>query len=74
MEAQGMVRRIASPDDHRAVVIEPRVPARKRAQIEATLDDTERALWSALSLAERDELLRLIDKAIAAVDPVAAAR
>src|SRR5436190_19733632 len=34
MEAQGMVRRVASPDDHRAFVIEPRVPARKRAQIE----------------------------------------
>src|SRR5689334_15345879 len=38
MAAQGMVRRTASPDDHRAVVIEPRVPARKRAQIEDTID------------------------------------
>jgi DNA-binding MarR family transcriptional regulator len=74
MEAQGMVRRVPSPDDHRAVVIEPRVPAKKRAQIEATLDDTERALWSGLSAAERKELLRLMDRAIAVLEPAATAR
>jgi len=54
-------------------VIEPRVPARKRAQIEDTIDATEQQLWSALS-AERKELLRLIDKAITALEPLAAAR
>jgi DNA-binding MarR family transcriptional regulator len=74
MEAQGMVRRAASPDDHRAIVIEPRIAAKKRAQIEATLDATEHQLWSGLSAAERKELLRLMDKAITAVEPVAAAR
>ena len=74
MEAQGMVRRVPSPDDHRAVVIEPRVPAKKRAQIEATLDDTERALWSGLTAAERKELLRLMDRAIAVLEPAATAR
>ena len=74
MAAQGMVRRAASPDDHRAVVIEPRVPARKRAQIEQTIDDTERQLWIGLSAAERSELLRLMDKAITALEPIAVAR
>jgi DNA-binding MarR family transcriptional regulator len=74
MEAQGMVRRAPSPGDHRAFVIEPRIAARKRAQIEATLDDTEQQLWSGLAAAERRELLRLMDKAIAALEPVAAAR
>src|ERR1700759_2438308 len=74
MEAQGMVRRAASPDDHRAVVIEPRVPAKKRAQIEATLDGTERQVWDGLTMAERRELLRLMDQAIAAIDPAAAVR
>jgi DNA-binding MarR family transcriptional regulator len=74
MEAQGMVRRAPSPDDHRAFVIEPRIAARRRAQIEATLDDTEQRLWSGLSAAERKELLRLMDKAITALEPVAAAR
>ena len=74
MAAQGMVRRAASPDDHRAVVIEPLVAAKKRAQIEATLDDTERTSWSGLTAAERRELLSLMDKAIAALEPAAAAR
>jgi MarR family transcriptional regulator for hemolysin len=74
MEAQGMVCRAPSPDDHRAIVIEPRVAAKKRAQIEATLDDTEQQLWSGLSAAERKELLRLMDKAITALEPIAAAR
>lgn len=74
MAAQGMVRRAPSPDDHRATVIEPRVAAKKRAQIEATIDDTEARLWSGLSAAERKELLRLMNKAIAALEPAAAAR
>jgi DNA-binding MarR family transcriptional regulator len=74
MAAQGMVRRAPSPDDHRAVVIEPRVPARKRAQIEATVDATEREVWGVLTAAERQELLRLMNKAIAALEPVAAAK
>lgn len=74
MEAQAMVRRAPSPDDHRAVVLEPRVAPKKRAQIEAALDDTERQVWSGLSAAERKELLRLMDKAIASLEPVATAR
>jgi DNA-binding MarR family transcriptional regulator len=74
MAAQGMVRRAASPDDHRAVVIEPRVPAKKRAQIEAAVDATEREVWGGLTAAERKELLRLMDKAITALEPTAAAK
>jgi len=74
MAAQGMVRRAASPDDHRAVVIEPRVPAKKRAQIEAAVEATEREIWGVLSAAERAELLRLMTKAITALEPVAAAK
>ena len=74
MAAQGMVRRAASPDDHRAVVIEPRVPAKKRAQIEAAVEATEREIWSALTAAERHELLRLMTKAITALEPAATAK
>jgi|GEM_PF-2000802 len=74
MAAQGMVRRAASPDDHRAVVIEPRVPAKKRAQIEAAVEATEREVWGALTAAERAELLRLMTKAITALEPVASAK
>lgn len=74
MEAQGMVRRAPSADDRRAFVIEPLVPAKKRAQIEAVLDETERRVWGGLTAAERKELLRLMDKAIAAIEPIAAAR
>jgi DNA-binding MarR family transcriptional regulator len=74
MAAQGLVRRQTSPDDHRAVVIEPRVPAKKRAQIEATVDATEHEVWGALTAAERAELLRLMTKAIAALEPVAVAK
>src|SRR5216110_2372951 len=31
MEAQGLVRRVPSPDDRRAMLIEPRVPPKQRA-------------------------------------------
>jgi hypothetical protein len=50
------------------------VTPKKRAQIEAALDDTERRVWSGLTAAERKELLRLMDKAIAALEPVATAK
>lgn len=74
MEAQGMVRRAPSPGDHRAFVIEPLVPARRRTQIETVLDDTERLIWGGLTAAERRDLLRLMDKAITALEPIDAAR
>jgi len=74
MEAQGLVRRAPSAEDHRAFVLEPRVAPKRRAQIEAALDDTERRVWSGLTAAERKALLRLMDKAITALEPVAAAK
>jgi len=68
METQGLVRRVESPEDRRASVVEPRVPARRRAKIEATLDETEERCFSALTSNERKELLRLLDKCIARLD------
>lgn len=68
MEAQGLVRRVPSPDDRRVSSIEPRVAPRLRAKIEATLDDSEARLWSALTAPERKELLRLLDKCLTALD------
>jgi len=68
MEQQELVRRVPSPDDRRASLIEPRVSARQRAKIEATLDASEDRLFGALSSAERKELLRLLDKCIVDLD------
>ena len=55
-------------DDGRAYVLEPRLSAKKRAHIEATLDAGERRCFAALTAAERGELLRLLDKCIADLD------
>jgi DNA-binding MarR family transcriptional regulator len=68
MENQELVRRVPSPDDGRAYVLEPRPSAKKRAAIEATLDDGERRCFAALTAAERGELLRLLDKCIVDLD------
>ena len=68
MEAQGLVRRVPSPEDRRAMLIEPRVPPKQRAKIEATVEASEDHLFSALSGPERRELLRLLDKCIADLD------
>ena len=74
MEAQELVRRVPSTDDRRAYVLEPRASAKKRAQIEAVLDDGEDICFGMLTAAERDQLLRLIGKCIAGLEPMAAAR
>lgn len=68
METQGLVRRVPSPDDRRVSLIEPRVAAKTRTKIEATLDDSEERLFSALNATERKELLRLLDKCITDLD------
>lgn len=68
MEAQGLVRRVPSPDDRRVSLIEPRVGPKQRARIEATVDASEQRLFSALTTTERKELLRLLDKCISDVD------
>ena len=74
METQKLVRRVASPEDRRAFVIEATTTARARAKIEDTLDETEVEVWGGLTAAERKEMLRLLDKAIAHLEPDAAAR
>lgn len=68
MEAQGLVRRVPSPDDRRASLIEPRVTPRHRAKIEATLDSSEARCFAALSGTERETLLRLLDRCITDLD------
>jgi DNA-binding MarR family transcriptional regulator len=73
MEAQELVRRVPSPDDRRAFVLEPRVSAKKRAQIEAALDDGEARCFSALTAGERTTLLRLLDRCIVDLERDAAA-
>jgi DNA-binding MarR family transcriptional regulator len=65
MERQELVRRVPSPDDGRAWRIEARVPARRRARIEATVERAEQRCFAALNAAERRELARLLDKCIA---------
>ncbi len=68
MESQGLVRRVPSPDDRRVSLLEPRMPARKRAEIEALLVEADRRSFAVLTAAERKELLRLLDKCIAGLD------
>lgn len=69
MEALGLVRRVPSPDDRRAVMIEadPRAQ-RKRKQVEATLDRVGGACFAALGAGDRRELLRLLHAATAALE------
>jgi DNA-binding MarR family transcriptional regulator len=74
LEAQELVRRVPSPDDRRAILLEPRVGGRKRAQIEAAIDEGERVCFGALTAKERKELLRLLEKCNAHLEPEAAAR
>lgn len=62
MEQQGLVRRVPSPTDRRAFVIEPRVAARRRERIEATVARAEQRCFAALTASERRELARLLAK------------
>ena len=74
LELQELVRRVPSPTDRRAFLVESRLPARKRAQIEAAVDAGEKACFAALTAAERKELLRLLTKCIDHLEDEAAAR
>ena len=76
LEAQELVRRVPSQDDRRMYVIEPRINARKQAQLEAVIDEGERACFAGLTAAERRELLRLLDKCTAHLEgePAVASR
>jgi DNA-binding MarR family transcriptional regulator len=68
MENQELVERLPSPEDRRVSRIEPRVSARQRARIEATLDQSEARCFGALTASERRELLRLLDKCLVDLD------
>jgi DNA-binding MarR family transcriptional regulator len=72
LEAQELVRRVPSPDDKRVFLVEPRVPARKRAQIEAAVEAGDKQCFSVLTATERRELLRLLAKCIDHLEEVAA--
>ena len=74
LEAQELVSREPSPDDRRAFLVHSRLPARKRAQIEAAVEAGEKQCFAALSANERKDLLRLLTKCIDRLEPEAAAR
>ena len=70
LELLELVERVPSPDDRRVFVVEPRVPARKQAQLDAVIEEGDRICFAPLSAAERKELLRLLEKCIAHLDLV----
>ena len=71
MERVGLVQRSAVPGDRRAVRIEPvEWPAKKRQALSEAFVATEEAAYGDLALAERRELLRLVNKAIASIEKV----
>ena len=74
LEEQELVRRVPSPEDRRAFVLEPRIAGRKQAQIEAAIDEGDRICFGMLTAKERKELLRLLEKCSAHVEPEALAR
>ena len=74
MEADGLLRRVPSPDDRRAFVVEPRAMPKKRAQIEAAVTATEERCVRVLSKRDRAELLRLLELCAADLEVDAAAR
>ncbi|HEX4453223.1 MAG TPA: MarR family transcriptional regulator [Kofleriaceae bacterium] len=74
MEADGLVRRVPSPDDKRAFVLEARTSAKRRAQIEAAIDAGEVRCFRALGKRDRGELLRLLAACATDLEPDAAAR
>lgn len=74
LETQGLVRRVPSPDDRRAFVIESRLSAKKFAQLEATVAAGDERCFAVLDARERKELLRLLDKCAAHLEVEAAAK
>ncbi len=72
MEAQHLVRRVRDRADGRAWVLEPDPTAnRKRPKIETTLESVEAACFEGLTMTERRELLRLLDKCAASLEAAA---
>jgi DNA-binding MarR family transcriptional regulator len=73
LEAQELVRRVPSPEDRRAFLLEPRLPAKKRTQIEAAIEAGDKQCFGALTASERRDLLKLLGKCIAHLEEHAAA-
>lgn len=70
MERAGLVRRVPDPRDRRAYRVEPaQDDARTRRAVEGTLQRTEERCFTSLTKAERAELLRLVKKASAGLEP-----
>jgi DNA-binding MarR family transcriptional regulator len=74
LEAQELVRRVPSPDDGRAFVIESLLPGRKRSQLESLVEQGDERCFSVLTAGERKELLRLLEKCATHLDDAAAAK
>ncbi len=74
MEADGFVRRVRSPDDRRAVLLEARVPPKLWAPLDAAIAVCEERCFRALGKRDRAELLRLLDACAADLETDAAAR
>ena len=74
LAAQGLVKRVPSPLDARSFVIESRLPERKRAQLEATVEKGDQRCFSALTASERKELFRLLEKCATHLEDAAAAK
>ena len=71
MEKAGLVRRAEVPGDRRAVRIEPvQWPQKKREALSEAFCRTEEEAYADLTPAERRELLRLVNKAIASMEKV----
>ncbi|MEO8843581.1 MAG: hypothetical protein ABI591_16355 [Kofleriaceae bacterium] len=63
------MRRVPSPTDRRVSLIEARVGGARQKKIAAAVDSCEAACFAALSATERKDLVRLMNKCIAALDP-----
>jgi len=74
LELQELVRRVPSRDDRRAYVIESRITPKRQAQIDAVIEAGEKQCFAALTATERKELLRLMDKCITGLEPLADAK
>ncbi len=71
MEKVGLVRRLPVAGDRRAFRLEPAAwPQKRKEALLATLAETEDRCFTGLSDAERRELSRLLDKALASIREV----
>lgn len=68
MEKAELVRRIPASTDRRVSLIEARVAPRRRQKIAAAVDVSEAACFAALTAAERKELVRCMNKCVAALE------